>query len=338
MFQTIIVQPLYNLLVAIYGVFPGHDLGLSLVLFTLLIRLALWPLLKRQLHQSKLMRDLQPELAKIKKASGGDRQKEGQLMMELYKERGISPFGSIGLTIIQLPLFIGVFQSARDLTQHLDKLSNFTYSFVADIPHVAEVIRNKDAFNFKSLGFIDLSQKAFQNGTIYIPILVLAIAATVFQFIQSKQLIPQPKEKKKLRDLLRASAGGKQPDQEDMTAAMSSSMLFLMPVLTILFAVAAQGAMVVYLLASSVIGIWQQSSIFKKDTEEMEAEVVSVKKTSVKTKAEKTAEPVEAEVIAQPAEKINKGKIVTKTRIISPSSTPAQYSSKNAKKKKRKKR
>lgn len=333
MFQTIIVQPLYNLLLAIYGLLPGHDLGISLVLFTLIIRVALWPLLKKQLHQSKLMRDLQPELKKIKKAAAGDRQKEGMLMMELYKERGISPFGSIGLTIIQLPLFIGVFQAARDLTQHFDKFGDFTYSFVAKIPHVATVIHNHNAFDFKSLGFIDLSKKAFENGGIYLPVLLLAVAATVFQYIQSKQLLPQPKEKKKLRDLLRASANGKQPDQEDMTAAMSGSMLFLMPLLTILFAIAAQGAMVVYLLASSVIGIWQQSAIFKKDTDEMEAEVVSVKTTKT---AESVAEEIEPDT--KPAEKVKKGKVVTKTRIIAPSESSKNSSKSSAKAKKRRKR
>ena len=328
MFQTIIIQPIYNLLLAIYGIIPGHDLGVSLILFTLIIRIAMWPLLKKQLHQTKVMRDLQPELAKVKKAAGGDRQKEGLLMMELYKEKGISPFGSLGLTIIQLPLFIGVFQAARDLSQHLDKINSLSYSFVAKIPHVAEVIQNHQNFNFKSFGFIDLSNKAFQNGGVYMPVFVLAIAATVFQYIQSKQLIPQPKEKKTLRDILRASAkDGEQPAQEDMSAAMGGSMLILMPLLTMLFALSAYGAMVMYLLASSVIGIWQQSLIFKKDTDEMEAEVVSVKTT--KAAPAKEAAPA----TTKPAEKITKGKVVTKTRIISPSES--SQTPKSSKKKRR---
>ncbi len=335
MFQTIIVQPIYNILVAIYGILPGHDLGVSLVLFTVLIRLAMWPLLKKQLHQSKIMRDLQPELTKIKKSAGGDKQQEGRLMMELYKEKGISPFGTIGLTLVQLPIFIGVFQAARDLTEHLDRMSSFTYSFVRDIPHIQTVIANKANFNFESLGFIDLSQKAISNGSIYLPVMVLAIGATVFQYIQSKQLIPQPKEKKKLRDLLRTSATtGKQPAQEDMSAAMGSSMLFLMPILTMLFAVAAQGAMVVYLLASSLIGIAQQSLIFKKDTDEMEAEaeVVSVKKTPER----KESTPVATGPTT--TEKVNKGKVVTKTRIITPGSATTPKQSSKSKNKKRKRR
>jgi len=335
MFQTIIVQPLYNLLLAIYGILPGHDLGISIVLFTLVIRYAMWPLLKKQLHQSKIMRDLQPELAKVKKAAAGDRQKEGVLMMALYKEKGISPFGTLGLTLIQLPLFIGVFHAARDLTTHVERINSEAYSFVRAIPHVHAVIADKTAFNFHSLGFIDLSQRAIASGKVYVPILVIAVAATVFQYFQSKQLIPQPKEKKKLRDILRASAvDGKQPAQEDMTAAMGSSMLFLMPILTMLFAVAAQGAMVVYLLASSLIGIFQQSLIFKKDTTEMEteAEVVSVKKTPLRQdKTTQAAVSIENE----PKEKISKGKVVTKTRIITPGASGSAAQQRPKKRKKR---
>ena len=57
----------------------------------------MWPLVKKQLHHAKAMRELQPELKKIKQATKGDRQKESMLVMELYKEKGINPFSSIGL-------------------------------------------------------------------------------------------------------------------------------------------------------------------------------------------------------------------------------------------------
>ena len=67
MLETLIVQPIFNLLVAIYSIVPGSDFGISIILFTVLVRLVLWPLLRAQLHQSRAMRKLQPELAKINK-------------------------------------------------------------------------------------------------------------------------------------------------------------------------------------------------------------------------------------------------------------------------------
>src|SRR5688500_11457516 len=102
MFEILIVKPLFNLLVFIYALLPGHNFGLSIVLFTVLIRFLMWPLIKKQLHHTKAMRALQPEIKRIKQATKGNRQKESMMIMELYKERGISPFGSIGILIVQL--------------------------------------------------------------------------------------------------------------------------------------------------------------------------------------------------------------------------------------------
>src|SRR5437763_10926574 len=101
MYTTLIVQPLFNLLVIIYALLPGHNFGLALIIFTIIIRLLLWPLVKRQLHHATSMRKLQPELKRIKKETKGDRQLESQRMMELYKEKGINPFGTFPILIIQ---------------------------------------------------------------------------------------------------------------------------------------------------------------------------------------------------------------------------------------------
>ena len=67
MFDVVIVQPIFNLLMAIYALIPGGDFGVSVVLFTIIVRLLLWPLVKKQLHQAKAMRKIQPELAKLNK-------------------------------------------------------------------------------------------------------------------------------------------------------------------------------------------------------------------------------------------------------------------------------
>src|SRR5438067_189219 len=115
MFTTLIVKPLFNLLVLIYAVLPGHNFGLALIIFTIIIRLLLWPLVKKQLHQAKAMRKLQPELKRIKQATKGNRQKESQLLMELYKERGINPFGTFPILIVQLIVLIGLYSGLRHI-------------------------------------------------------------------------------------------------------------------------------------------------------------------------------------------------------------------------------
>ncbi len=127
-FETLIVRPVFNFLELIYAVIPGHDLGIAIIIFTVLVRLALWPLVRKQLHHAKAMRKLQPELKKVKKAAAGDRKEESRLQMELYKERGIKPFSSIGTLIIQIPIFIALYQVILKITNNPPVSSNFLIS------------------------------------------------------------------------------------------------------------------------------------------------------------------------------------------------------------------
>ena len=95
MFETIVVNPIFNALMLIYSAVPGGDFGVALIIFTIIVRLLMYPLVKNQLHQTKAMRKLQPELAKIKKNAKGNKQIEALQQMELYKRYGIKPLRSI---------------------------------------------------------------------------------------------------------------------------------------------------------------------------------------------------------------------------------------------------
>src|SRR6185503_21187030 len=97
MFTTIIVQPIFNLLVLITALLPGHNFGLAIIVFTIIVRLLMWPLVRKQLHHAKAMRELAPELKKIKQSTKGNRAEESRLTMELYKEREINPFATLGV-------------------------------------------------------------------------------------------------------------------------------------------------------------------------------------------------------------------------------------------------
>src|SRR3954466_6466252 len=108
-FTTFIVQPIFNLLVLIYALIPGHNFGMAIIVFTVIVRLLMWPLVKKQLHQTKVMRKLQPEMKRIKKNAKGDRQKESQMLMELYKERGVNPFSAFPTLIVQFVVLIGLY-------------------------------------------------------------------------------------------------------------------------------------------------------------------------------------------------------------------------------------
>ncbi|HRQ86527.1 MAG TPA: YidC/Oxa1 family membrane protein insertase, partial [Candidatus Saccharibacteria bacterium] len=184
-FRTLIVEPVFNLLISIYSVVG--DFGVALIIFTIIIRLLLWPLVTRQLHQVKAMRKLQPELAKIKKASKGNRQLESMQMLELYKKHGVKPFRSILMLLIQLPIFIALFQVIMIFTNSRDQIADYAYGFVENIPAVASLLQNPELFNQKLLGFIDLSASAFSGSDIMNSILLIVLAglAAFTQYVVS---------------------------------------------------------------------------------------------------------------------------------------------------------
>lgn len=270
LFDIILVQPIFNILLFIYGLIPGHDFGVALILFTVLIRFLMWPLVRKQLHQTKVMQKLQPELQKIKKRTKGNKQLEAQLMMELYKERGVNPFGSIGLLIVQLPVFIALFAVVRLITaDHGVNIAHYAYGFIQGIPYISDVIGDPSKFNYMMFGLVDLTKQAVSDGSFYLPLFIMAVIAAVLQFVQSKQLLPKVKEGRKLRDVLKEQAAGKQVDQSEISALMSNKMVYLFPFMTFIVSIYFAGALVLYLLATSVIAIAQQSYVLRGDSEEM---------------------------------------------------------------------
>lgn len=296
LFDLILVQPIFNILVFIYGIIPGHDFGISLILFTILIRFLLWPLVKKQLHQTKAMRQLQPELQRIKKRTAGNKQLEAQLIMELYRERGVNPFGSIGVLILQLPVFIALYGVVRLITGDPTNIHKYTYGFLQNIPFVNDLVHNPHHFNDSLLGLVNLSRHALEPAGVYWPILVLAILAGALQFMQSRQLLPQVQDGRKLRDLLKEQASGKKIDQSEMSALMSNRMVYLFPLLTFFISIYLAGALVLYLATTSAVAIFQQSRVLREDTEELE-EIGEQKSAGAKQKLKNAQE---AEVVVAP--------------------------------------
>ncbi len=301
MFTTLIVQPIFNLLVIIYALIPGHNFGLAIILFTILVRLLMWPLVKKQLHQAKAMRELQPELKKIKKAAAGDKQKETMLMMELYKEREINPFASLGLMIVQIPIFIGLYSGLNRIVMDPNAILNFSYSFVNNLSWIKELGSDISKFDSTLFGFIDLTRAAInKGGGIYWPAMFIVAASAVIQYFQASQLMPQSDDKRRLRDILKEAGSGKEADSSEVNAAVARSTKFMLPAFIFLVTVNIASALSLYWLTSGLVAYIQQSLVLNKDKEEMveskalsgkpadqaiEAEVVSTPKPKQKTKA-----------------------------------------------------
>jgi YidC/Oxa1 family membrane protein insertase len=293
MFTTLIVQPIFNLLVFIYGVLPGHNLGLAIILFTIIIRLLMWPLIKKQLHQVKVMRQIQPELKKIKAAAKGNRRQESLMMMELYKERGVNPFGSIGVLLLQLPILIGLYLGLQRVIKDPSQIEQFAYPFLQHLPWIQYIADHIKEFDITLFSVVDLTRSALGPNGIYWPAMMIVIGSAVAQFYQSKQLAPSSKDARSLRAILKESSKGKQADQSEISAATARSTRYLLPALILIFTINIPSALALYWLTSGVVALIQQSIILREDTTEMEAKAG---KTTV-TSTSRADNAIEAEVV-----------------------------------------
>ena len=269
-FETIIVQPIFNLLMGLYSIIPGGDFGVALIIFTILIRFALWPLVVRQLHQVKAMRKLQPELAKIKKATKGNRQMESMQMLELYKKHDVKPFRSILILLIQLPIFIALYQVIQIFTLHRDQVAKFTYDFLEHIGPIKALIENPAGFNEKLFGLVDLTAHAVSPEGINIFLIVLALVAAFTQYIITKQTSPQTGTTKRFRDVMAEAAEGKQADQAELNAVMMSKMMKILPFFMLFIMLSLPGALALYYATSNIFAAVQQHYLLKRDADEMD--------------------------------------------------------------------
>lgn len=296
-FDTLVVQPIFNLLISLYSIIPGHDFGVALIIFTVLVRFAMYPLVKKQLHQTRAMKKLQPELAKIKAATKGNKQLESMQMLELYKQHGVSPFRSIGILLIQLPIFIGLYSVIQIFTIHRGEIAKHTYGFLQNIEPIQQLIHHPEQFHEKLFGIIDLTKSAFSNDGVNITLVILAVVAAGTQYIMSKQTMPQSDNKKRLRDVLTEASDGKQADQSEMNAIVMGKMMKVLPFFMFFIMISVPGALALYYAVSNMVAVAQQHHLLKQD--EVEMDQIADQKTPNNTHKKATTKA--REKAAQPA-------------------------------------
>ena len=267
LFELFITQPILNLLLVIYN-FIG-DFGFTIIIFTLIVRFLMWPLTKSQLHQTKTMRNLQPELQKIRKNAKGNKQLETLQMMELYRKHNFKPFRSMLTLFIQLPILLTFFSVMRIVVNNPGQISKWAYQPVAQMSRVSEVISHKK-LDPKFLGVIDLTDTAvplndFSSGFM----MIIALGLAFSQWYMVKQTQPK-KGKRTVREIFKDAADGKEPNQAELNAAVNSNMNLILPAIMFFVMISLYGALTFYYLISNIVQIIQQKYIFSIDSKEME--------------------------------------------------------------------
>lgn len=334
-FNLIIVQPIFNLLLGIYSIVPGGDFGITIIIFTILLRFALYPLVVKQLHQVKAMRKMQPELEKIKRRTKGNKQQQSLQMMELYKAHGVNPFRTIGILLIQLPIFIALYNVIQIITLHRDQVGKYVYDFLHQVPAINQIITNPDQFNEKLLGFVDLTKPALgQHIDIFLVILAIVAAAT--QFIMSKQTMPHTTSKRKIRDILKEAADGKEADQSEINGIIMGRMIYVLPIFMLFIMLSLPGAIALYYAVSNIVATIQQHFILKRDEEELDEIASEVQKQHANKTSKKTAAKAR-ERNAAPAQVVASNKKKSSKKSYSNETTVRIVAKDNASKKKGKK-
>jgi len=226
LFNEVIYRPLFNGLIFLYNVLPGHDFGIAIIVLTVIIRIILYPLNQKAIKSQREMQLIQPKVKEVQQKYKNSKEEQGKALMALYKEHKINPASGCLPILVQLPILWGLFSVLR-AGLNPEKLTQL-YSFVAR----PEIINNM------FLGILDLSQKS----------IILAILAGIAQFIQSKMLAPKTS----------ASQGS------DFSSIMNKQMVYFFPVFTVFIAASLPAGLGLYWVATTVFGIVQQYFILKK--------------------------------------------------------------------------
>jgi len=236
-FNTYIYEPIFNLLIWLYNILPGNDIGLAIVVMTVLVRLAFYPLSRKSIESQKALQDLQPKMEELKKKYKDDREKLGQEMMKLYKDNKVNPASSCLPLLIQLPFLWAIYRVfAAGLTNgSLDIIYPF--------------IHNPGTINTISMGFIDLAQKQW----------ILAVLAAAAQFWQAKMLSTKRPPVK--------SEGSK---DEAFASIMNKQMVYVLPLFTLWIGLKFPGGLTLYWFITTLWTAGQQLLIFKKQEEKKE--------------------------------------------------------------------
>lgn len=228
LWNLIILMPMLNFLILLYKV-TFSNFGVAILVFTLIIRLLMLPLTLKQLHASRKMMSIQPKMQELQKKHGKDREKISQETMKLYKEHGVNPLGCALPTIVQFPIWIGLYQSIiqalADTPDGLLSLSQHLYPTL-NLVWITVPLNN-------SFLWLDLAKPD--------PIMVLPVLVAGSMFVQQKMM----------------TMPNADPQQAQMNRMMQTMMPLMFGFMTLQFA----SGLALYWVISNLIGIALQYTV-----------------------------------------------------------------------------
>lgn len=240
MYHNFIFLPLYNGFVGILNLFPWMDIGLAMIIFTIVVKIILFPIAKKSLLTQVKMKEVEPEAQKIREMYKNDKQAQAMKIMQLYKEKKFSPFSSVILLIIQLPILFALIQIFYKVIPTVN--ADFLYSFLY-APHIKTMF----------IGLVDLTNKS----------IILSLLTAIAQYFQLKY-------SPSMRNV--ANQNSNSNPQAMAMQSMNSSMKYFLPAFAFISTYwiipaqfpAAASAIALYWMTSTLFTFVQELYIRKK--------------------------------------------------------------------------
>jgi YidC/Oxa1 family membrane protein insertase len=231
LYTHFIYNPLYNGLVALSDLLPFLDAGIIIILFTILVKLILFPISKKAVRTQAMMKLVEPELNAIKEKYKDDKQAQALQVMNFYKTKQINPFSSIFLLLIQFPIIIALYKIFYNGFSPVN--TSILYSFITA----------PESINMMFIGLIDVASKSW----------VMALVAAVSQYFQIRYSMPVLPPKK-----------DKPSFSEDFARNMQVQMKYIFPVMIFFISYHVAAALALYWTTSNIFMIGQEIVVRKQ--------------------------------------------------------------------------
>ncbi|MBI1888316.1 MAG: membrane protein insertase YidC [Candidatus Spechtbacteria bacterium] len=238
-FHEILYRPIFNLLVFAYNAIPGHDLGIAIILVTLVVRIILHPLSHKAIKSQKALEALQPKIKEIQEKHKA-KEDRARAVMEFYKENKINPASSFVPILLQLPLFFALYRV------FLSGLN--TESLSALYPFISNPGELKTMF----LGIVNIAH----------PNAALAVLTGVAQFFQSKAMVQK-------KDGTQGSSSGSprargEAGSPEIAKMMSKQMMYVMPLFMVFIAWRLPAGLAIFWIVTSLFSYLEYRLIHKR--------------------------------------------------------------------------
>ena len=232
LFHTFVYIPLYNALVGLLSLGAWVDVGVAVIVLTVLVKLLLYPLSLKAARTQRLMREMEAPMKEIRAKYKDDREEQGKRMLALYKEKGVNPFSGFVVLFVQLPIILGLyFVFSKGGLPGID--TSLLYPFV----HGPQTV------DMWFVGLVDMASKSH----------VLAVLAGVTQFFQAHYALTPPPPRSEHATF-----------QEDFARSMQLQMKYVLPVMIVFIAYVVNAAVALYWITSNIFGIGQEIFVKRK--------------------------------------------------------------------------